>query len=447
MSKHNVRETALDILVSIEKNQSYSNLLLNKMIEKNNIKGKDIGLLTEMVYGSIQQRDLLDFYVEPFLKNKKKIELWVSILIRLSVYQMLFLDRVPERAIFFEAVEIAKKRGHKGISSMVNGVLRTIQREGVPSLNEILDPTKRLAIETSHPEWLVKRWVEQLGYEETKKMCEINLKPPVQTARVNISRTTVDELLHQLENDGYSVSKGDLSLDSIKSTSGNLVHSTAFKQGLLTIQDESSMLVARALGVSINEKILDSCAAPGGKTTHIAELLNNTGQVVSLDLHEHKVRLIDQQVERLQLSNVTTKALDSRKVKEHFVEESFDKILVDAPCSGFGVIRRKPDIKFAKKESDIENLAKIQLSILQAVSPLLKKGGILVYSTCTIDREENTDIIEKFLSENKDFSYDHSIKERLPERVQPYIEDGQIQIYPQYFETDGFYIASLKKQV
>ena len=447
MSKHNVRETALDILVSIEKNQSYSNLLLNKMIEKNNIKGKDIGLLTEMVYGSIQQRDLLDFYVEPFLKNKKKIELWVSILIRLSVYQMLFLDRVPERAIFFEAVEIAKKRGHKGISSMVNGVLRTIQREGVPSLNEILDPTKRLAIETSHPEWLVKRWVEQLGYEETKKMCEINLKPPVQTARVNISRTTVDELLHQLENDGYSVSKGDLSLDSIKSTSGNLVHSTAFKQGLLTIQDESSMLVARALGVSINEKVLDSCAAPGGKTTHIAELLNNTGQVISLDLHEHKVRLIDQQVERLQLSNVTTKALDSRKVKEHFVEESFDKILVDAPCSGFGVIRRKPDIKFAKKESDIENLAKIQLSILQAVSPLLKKGGILVYSTCTIDREENTDIIEKFLSENKDFSYDHSIKERLPERVQPYIEDGQIQIYPQYFETDGFYIASLKKQV
>lgn len=447
MSKHNVRETALDILVSIEKNQSYSNLLLNKMIEKNNIKGKDIGLLTEMVYGSIQQRDLLDFYVEPFLKNKKKIELWVSILIRLSVYQMLFLDRVPERAIFFEAVEIAKKRGHKGISSMVNGVLRTIQREGVPSLNEILDPTKRLAIETSHPEWLVKRWVEQLGYEETKKMCEINLKPPVQTARVNISRTTVDELLQQLENDGYSVSKGDLSLDSIKSTSGNLVHSTAFKQGLLTIQDESSMLVARALGVSINEKVLDSCAAPGGKTTHIAELLNNTGQVISLDLHEHKVRLIDQQVERLQLSNVTTKALDSRKVKEHFVEESFDKILVDAPCSGFGVIRRKPDIKFAKKESDIENLAKIQLSILQAVSPLLKKGGILVYSTCTIDREENTDIIEKFLSENKDFSYDHSIKERLPERVQPYIEDGQIQIYPQYFETDGFYIASLKKQV
>ena len=288
---------------------------------------------------------------------------------------------------------------------------------------------------------------DRLGYEETKKMCEINLKPPVQTARVNISRTTVDELLHQLENDGYSVSKGDLSLDSIKSTSGNLVHSTAFKQGLLTIQDESSMLVARALGVSINEKILDSCAAPGGKTTHIAELLNNTGQVVSLDLHEHKVRLIDQQVERLQLSNVTTKALDSRKVKEHFVEESFDKILVDAPCSGFGVIRRKPDIKFAKKESDIENLARIQLSILQAVSPLLKKGGILVYSTCTIDREENADIIEKFLSENKDFSYDHSIKGRLPERVQPYIEDGQIQIYPQYFETDGFYIASLKKQV
>jgi 16S rRNA (cytosine967-C5)-methyltransferase len=447
MNKGNVREAALEILLSIEKNQAYSNLLLNKMIEKNNIKGKDIGLLTEIVYGTIQRRDVLDFYLAPFLKNKKKMELWVIVLLRLSVYQMTFLDRVPDRAIFFEAVEIAKRRGHKGISSMVNGVLRTIQRESTPSTKEIKDPIKRLAIETSHPEWLVKRWVDQIGYEEAQKMCEINLVPPIQTARVNLSKTTIEDVLTMLQEEGYSVERGDLSEDSIKTTGGNLVSSNAFKEGFITIQDESSMLVARALDVQPAHQVLDSCAAPGGKTTHIAELLKGSGQVISLDLHEHKVKLINQQVNRLNLTNVKAMALDSRNVQEQFEPESFDRILVDAPCSGFGVIRRKPDIKFAKKEGDIEKLASIQLSILQAVSPLLKKGGILVYSTCTIDKEENTDIIEKFLSENANFSKDSTLNDRLPTRVQPHIKDGQLQIYPHYFQTDGFYIASLRKQV
>ncbi|QOR68514.1 16S rRNA (cytosine(967)-C(5))-methyltransferase RsmB [Cytobacillus suaedae] len=447
MNKGNVREAALEILLSIEKNQAYSNLLLNKMIEKNSIKGKDIGLLTEIVYGTIQRRDVLDYYLAPFIKKQKKLELWVTILLRLSVYQMIFLDRVPDRAIFFEAVEIAKRRGHKGISSMVNGVLRTLQREGAPSIEEIGDPVKRLAIETSHPEWLVKRWVEQMGYEEAKKMCEINLIPPSQTARVNLSRTTIEEVLTMLKEEGYEVEKGDLSEDSVKITKGNLVSSHAFSEGYLTIQDESSMLVARALDIQHNHQVLDSCAAPGGKTTHIAELLKNSGQVMSLDLHEHKVRLINQQVSRLKLTNVKTLAMDSRKAEGQFEKESFDRILVDAPCSGFGVIRRKPDIKFAKRENDIEKLSSIQLSILQAVSPLLKKGGILVYSTCTIDKEENTEIIEKFLSENPDFEQDSTLNDRLPTRVHPYIKDGQLQIYPQYFETDGFYIASLRKQV
>jgi 16S rRNA (cytosine967-C5)-methyltransferase len=192
---------------------------------------------------------------------------------------------------------------------------------------------------------------------------------------------------------------------------------------------------------------LDSCAAPGGKSTHIAELMHNTGQVVSLDIHDHKVKLIQEQAERLHLTNIQTKVLDSRKVSEYFEKESFDKILVDAPCTGFGVLRRKPDIKYAKTENDIRQLAKIQREILAAVAPLLKKGGILVYSTCTIDQEENSDVIEDFLRHHPQFNLDETLKERLPEKVRPYVSEGKLQILPHYFGSDGFFIASLRKKV
>ncbi|WP_449539962.1 16S rRNA (cytosine(967)-C(5))-methyltransferase RsmB [Ferdinandcohnia sp. Marseille-Q9671] len=447
MTKNKVRDIALDILLQIEKSQAYSNLLLNQMIIKNDLKGKDIGLLTEIVYGTIQRRDTLDFYLAPFLKKSKKLEQWVRILLRLSLYQMVYLDRVPERAIFFEAVEIAKKRGHKGTSSLVNGVLRSIQREGLPSISSIKDDIERLAIETSHPLWLVKRWVNQMGLDEARKMCEINCTPPLQTARVNSMITTKQELIQRLEEEGIEATEGKVSVDSIEATRGNLAHSKAFKEGYFTIQDESSMLVARALGVETEDIILDSCAAPGGKTTHIAELLQNTGKLFSLDLHEHKIKLINEQVTRLKLENVDTKAMDSRKSGEVFEKESFDKILVDAPCSGFGVIRRKPDIKYSKSGSDSNNLARIQLEILTEVSTLLKKGGILVYSTCTIDHEENEGVIRTFLEHNQDFMLDDKLENLLPEIVKPYVNNGQLQLYPHYFGTDGFYIARLRKQV
>jgi 16S rRNA (cytosine967-C5)-methyltransferase len=447
MKSKNVREVALETLLAIEKNQAYSNLLLNKMIEKYQLSSKDVGLLTEIVYGTIQRRDTLDYYLRPFLKKANKLEVWVKVLLRLSLYQMLYLDRVPDRAAIYEAVEIAKRRGHKGIASMVNGVLRAIQREGVPSLEEIADRVERLAVETSHPLWLVRRWVEQFGFEEARKMCETNLLPPEQTARINISRITVNEAIDRLREEGIEVTCGNVVPEAVKSKKGNLAHTTTYKEGYLTIQDESSMLVAKALGVKENERILDSCAAPGGKSTHIAELMYNTGQVISLDIHDHKINLIQEQAERLQLHNIDAQVLDSRKVMERFAEETFDKILVDAPCSGFGVLRRKPDIKYAKKENDIFELSKVQRDILEAVAPLLKKGGTLVYSTCTIDEEENEKIIEEFLRRHPEFEIDETMRERLPEKVKPYVKNGQLQILPHYFGTDGFFIAALRKKV
>ncbi len=447
MKTKNVREVALETLLAIEEKEAYSNLLLNKMIETHRLSEKDTGLLTEIVYGTIQRRDTLDYYLRPFLKKARKLHTWVKVLLRLSLYQMMYLDRIPDRAIIFEAVEIAKKRGHQGIASMVNGVLRTVQREGVPSLDAIVDDIERLAVETSHPLWLVKRWVDQYGIEETRNMCETNLLAPKQTARVNTARTKVEQVIHQLEQEGVEVVRGEVAEEAIKAKKGNLARTQTFQEGYITIQDESSMLVAKALGVREHDRVLDSCAAPGGKSTHIAELMNNTGQVVSLDIHEHKVKLIEEQAKRLRLTNIATHVLDSRNVANYFADETFDKILVDAPCSGSGVIRRKPDIKYAKTEADIPTLAKLQLEILTAAAPLLKKGGTLVYSTCTIDEEENGDVIAEFLSRHPEFIVDETLKERLPEKVRPYVNNGQLRLLPHYFDSDGFFIASLRKKV
>lgn len=446
MKKNNVRDVALEALLQIEKNQAYSNLLLNSFIKKHVVDKKDIPLFTELVYGTLQRRDTLDFFLAPFLKKGKKIEAWVKILLRLSIYQMIYLDRIPERAIFFEAVEIAKKRGHKGTASLVNGVLRSLQREGIPSVDEIEDDIQKVAIKTSHPEWLVKRWTEQFGLRDTEQICETNLLPPVQTARVNQMKETKDSLIEKLTEEGFAVEHGDLSEDAIKSLKGNLVQAEAFKEGLFTIQDESSMLVARALGPDAGDIVLDACAAPGGKSTHIAEQLNGTGTVHSLDIHEHKVKLIKEQAERLDLNNIKTYALDSRKADEQFEKESFDKILVDAPCSGLGVMRRKPDLKYTKSEADVNKLAKLQYTILEHVAPLLKGNGRLIYSTCTVDREENEHVVEQFLQTHPEFERDETLANRLPDRVKPFIKNGQLQILPHYFGTDGFYIAALRKK-
>lgn len=444
---YNVREVGLDTLLQIEKHQSYSNLLLNEMIHKHRLNPKDVGLLTEIVYGTIQRKLTLDYFLRPFLKNPNKIDTWVLVLLRLSLYQILYLDRIPTRAVIHEAVEIAKKRGHRGISGMVNGVLRSIQREGVPSIKEIIDPLERLSIEMSFPSWLIKKWVDQYGVDDTRKMCESSLLPPPISARVNRKKTTIENVISLLNEENVTATKGNLSLDAIIVSKGNIAKTKVFKEGLVTIQDESSMLVARALDIKNGEMVLDSCAAPGGKTTHIAELLEDNGKVVSVDLHPHKVKLIDEQVQRLQLTNVETIVHDSRRLHEQFERETFDRILVDAPCSGFGVIRRKPDIKYSKKAEDVRGLATIQLNILNSVSSLLKKGGKLVYSTCTIDQEENGEIVKQFLKQNPQFMLDDTLKDDIPEQLKSYVKNGQVQILPHYFGTDGFYIARFRKRV
>ncbi|WP_332690154.1 16S rRNA (cytosine(967)-C(5))-methyltransferase RsmB [Halalkalibacter lacteus] len=441
-----VREVALDVLLQIEKNQAYSNLLLNQTVNRANLDPRDVGLLTEIVYGTIQRKSTLDFYLQAFVKKGvDSLQDWVKVLLRLSVYQFVYLDRVPERAVVHEAVTIAKKRGHKGISGMINGVLRSILREGLPSIDDVGDKMQKLALETSFPAWILERWIHQYGFEETKAMCLSSLTPPSVTVRVNQVKATVDEVLELLREEGLDVNRGELSPDAIVVEKGNIFQTNTYKQGYVTAQDESSMLVGRAVGATPGMRVADTCAAPGGKSTHIAEQMDDTGTVLSFDLHDHKVKLIHEQANRLGLTCIMAEAMDARKIHEKVVQP-FDRVLVDAPCSGFGVIRRKPDIKWSKREQDIKAIKKIQLEILHSVAPFVKSGGTLIYSTCTVDKDENEESVAAFLAEHPEFQLDKTLRDRLPEKVVGRYREGMITILPQDFQTDGFFIASLIKQ-
>ncbi|MDQ0253773.1 16S rRNA (cytosine967-C5)-methyltransferase [Evansella vedderi] len=449
MKQGNVRESALEVLLKIEKNQAYSHLLLNETIKKAKLNPKDVPLLTEVVYGTIQFQKTIDYYLTPFSKRPlHKLEKWVLILLRLTLYQMVYLDRIPDHAAINEAVQIAKKRGHQGIAGMVNGILRSIQRGELPNPEAIEDPMEQLAVKTSHPVWLISRWSNQYGTEKTAKMAEANLLHPIHTVRLNTLKASKAEVIQSLQNDGIEAKESKNIPESLVILKGSVIPTKAYKKGWITIQDEGSMLVAYALDPKENERVLDACAAPGGKSTHIAERMGNRGEVVSLDIHKHKVGLIEQQAQRLQLTNIHVQTMDARGAEEHFERESFDRILVDAPCSGLGVIQRKPDLKWTKSIEDIHHLSTVQRDILDSVWPLLKAGGRLVYSTCTIDKEENNKVITSFVEERQDAYFDETLMDRLPESFRDCsgTELGMLQLFPGEKGTDGFFISSIMKK-
>lgn len=438
----NVRDAALTILLAIDKNQAYSNLLLHNTIEKYKIDEKDRALLTELTYGTLQHKYTLDYYLEPFIRGK--VDIWVRWLLRLSLYQMEYLSRIPAHAAVNEAVEIAKRRGHKGIASMVNGILRSILREGVRSTDAIENTNERLAIATSHPQWLVDRWVESYGYEQTATMLEENNVPPVQTVRVNLTKATVEQVLTTLEREGVKAQRSEVMPECIYFKNGQAARTGAFRNGLITIQDESSMLPANVLNPQPGMKVLDMCAAPGGKTTHIAEKMQNDGQILAMDLHPHKLNLIDENTARLGLDIVQTAPIDGRKAASFLAKESFDAVLVDAPCSGLGVMRRKPDIKYTKREEDLESLQMIQLAILDNAVQVLKTGGRLVYSTCTVDKRENEGTVEAFLESHPEMEAEPLTN--LPEKLLAKQQHGMLQVFPQDFGSDGFFVAAFRKK-
>lgn len=441
---HSVRYTALEAIERINHGGAYSNLLLNDLIKKNQVADKDTGLLTELVYGTVSRKRLLAFYLAPFTAQAKRIDSWVQSLLELSVYQLCFLDRVPDHAILNEAVEIAKAKGNPGIGKFVNGVLRSFQRKGTPLLTDIHDPIERLAVEISLPTFLTEKFVQEIGIEETRKLGLSLLEPSHVSARIDLQRISRESALEQLQEEGIEARLSEVSPYGIIADKGFLAGSKLYEAGLLTIQDESSMLVAQVIGAKPGEKILDACSAPGGKTTHMAALLEGKGKITALDIHEHKLKLVRENAERLHVSDVVeTKAMDARTVDEHFTLESFDRILIDAPCSGLGLMRRKPDIKYQKESEDFRQLPKIQRAILESCAPTLKKGGILVYSTCTIISEENQEVIAAFLEDHPEFE---KVELAVNAIVQLAIQDQMLVLYPEMLMTDGFFICAMRKK-
>lgn len=433
MMNNNVRYVALTILDDVLTGEAYSNLQLNEAIKNEAVSKKDIGLLTELVYGTIQRKITLEYLIEPFIQTKLKG--WMKRLLIMSAYQYVYLDKVPDHAIINEAVNIAKNRGDLHNSKAINAILRSFMAAPLRTFDEIKHDDKRLSVEASVPLWLTKHWITHFGYEKTKEMCLLSLTPPDTTVRVNTTRITVSEAIERLESNGYTVEL-DKDIERCLHIKGEpIVNDRLFKDGLLSVQDKSSMFVAEIMNVKEGSTVLDACSAPGGKTCHIAEILNQTGQVDAYDIHPHKIDLIDFNVKKLRLKNVNTDVHDATQP----FNQTYDYILVDAPCSGFGVMRRKPEIKYEKTSKDVEALWHLQLEILENASKSLAPGGELVYSTCTIEQMENENVVYSFLKANKDFEFSTFIDPRTNQ------ETKTLQLLPQDYNSDGFFITKVKR--
>ncbi len=448
-SAQSSRELAMDVLVRVEQQQAYSNIALNQVLLREKLPRSEAGLVTELVYGTIQRLNTIDYLLTRFLsKGLDKLEPWVRSLLRISLYQIHYLDRIPHHAAVNEAVKIAGRRGHKGISGMVNAVLRNMLRQ--PEKLQIptdLPIIESIALTYSHPEWIVSRWLDQYGESETRAICESNNKPPHTSVRVNAIQMNTDKFLTLLGENGYSSERSAIAPDGIVvEGGGNMALSSWYKEGDISIQDESSMLVARIVDPQPGEKVLDCCAAPGGKTTHMAELMNDQGSIIANDIHEHKKQLIDAQAERLGIRSIQTRIGDARLLGSDYVDHMFDRILLDAPCSGLGVIRRKPDLKWAKQEGDITEIREIQIRILDNIHNLLKPGGMLIYSTCTLEYDENQAVISQFLEKHPDYALDNNLNHQFPALSRSFLGEGMLQILPHQYQSDGFFIARLIKQ-
>lgn len=438
------------MLTRVEQDKAYSNLLLHQTLAKHRLERQDAALATELVYGTIQRLNTIDYFLSGFVaKGLERLQPWVRSLLRLSFYQLHYLQRIPPHAAVNEAVELAKRRGHPGISGMVNGVLRNVlRRKEELCLPAELPPVRRIALEHSHPEWMVERWLRRYGEAETARMCAANNEPPQIGLRVNRLRSDRGGLLEKLRSAGFAAEPSPLApAGLIVAGGGNPALTSWYAAGEFSIQDESSMLVAEAVAPEPGMTVLDCCAAPGGKTTHLAELMQDRGAVCACDVHEHKEKLVREQAERLGLSCIRTLVGDARHLAERYAAASFDRILLDAPCSGLGVIRRKPDLKWAKREGEIAAIARVQRDILDAVHPLLKPGGVLVYSTCTVEPEENEEQIRAFLERNRQFSPAPFPDGILPEGwAKEAGRSGALQLLPHHFRSDGFFIARLVKR-
>jgi len=444
------REAALQVVYRVMEEGAFASLALNEILQDARINTQDKSLATELAYSTIKAWQTLDWVLGLFIKKPlNKMPPWIRCLLRLGAAQLLFIDRIPAWAAINETVELAKKYGHRGTVSLVNGVLRNLDRkkEKIPYPDAASDPAGYLALRYYHPLWLVTRWLNEFGYRETESLCRINNEPAPLIVRANTLKTGIDELIKRLREEGAVSKRCRFSPEGlIVEDLGSVEASPSFQEGLFYVQDEASQLVSHALKPLPGAKVIDVSAAPGGKTTHLAQLMENRGLILAGDIHPGRLEMIKENCRRLGIECVETVQIDAREWGSRYPEVA-EYLLIDAPCSGLGVLRRRPDARWRKELNQIGEMSQLQLEILMGASKALKPGGILVYSTCSIAREENQEVIRKFLEQDPYFkmvSLEH-INTLLPADLKEDTRKGWLQFLPQRHGTDGFFIARLKK--
>jgi 16S rRNA (cytosine967-C5)-methyltransferase len=443
------REIALYAITDILSEKGYNNIVLRKTLNQNKqLSIVQRGFVTEIVNGTLRNLIYIDYVIGMFSKTPvPKIKPMVLNTMRIAVYQIMFMDKVPDSAACNEAVAFVKKKGLAGLSGFVNGVLRNIVRNkaSVKLPDENREPVKYLSIRYSYPEWIIGYWLKEFDYERVKLMCAENNVAPRMGVCINTNRTTREELKKLLAEDNIAATDGCILNDSLYlSKTSDIAESDAYNKGLFHIMDESSMTAVKVLDPKPGNVVIDVCAAPGGKSFYCGYLMQNSGKIVSGDVHEHKIALLKEGAQRLGLDILQAELSDATVFNPKY-ENIADCLIADAPCSGLGLVKKKPDIKYNKTYEDIKSLVKIQRDILTAAARYVKVGGSLVYSTCTVSVEENIENVRWFLD---NFDYETvDISPLLPDKIKGNTaKDGYIQLLPGDFGTDGFFIAKFVRK-
>lgn len=431
-----VRERALHVLNHVIEKNGYANLSLDSALEGLTL-ARDRAFVSEIVYGTLRHLKTLDAVIAHFSNIKlRKISGVVRNILRMSSYQMVYM-RVPHFACINESVRLTKKYSHAGSVAFVNALLRKVSQrheEVVFKDDETL---------YSFPQWMIEKWYAQKGVEFTRALMESLNQRPELCFRVNTLKIAKDILIKQLQEEGVTLKPGRYIEEAFLVEGAELFSSQALKQGLLYVQDESSMVAVKVLDPKKGERVLDMCAAPGGKSSYCASLMQNQGEIEAWDIHPHRVDLLKKNFERLGVGIAKARKEDALVLKPHLVE-GFDKVIVDAPCSGLGVIRKKPEIKWDKSEDDIQNLQKIQKQLLNTAANYVKPGGVLVYSTCTLLQEENEEVVNTFLQNHPSFNA-QVLQPFLPEPLKNEVSSHCLTLYPHKQGGDGFFIARMKR--
>jgi 16S rRNA (cytosine967-C5)-methyltransferase len=448
MDIDHAREAALKILYEINEKGAYSNIALNKYFSSHELSERDRSFITELVYGAVKWKLTLDKTIAACSNIRlRKMSPWIINILRLGVYQLHHMSRVPPSAACNESVRLAGRYGHKASAGFVNAVLRNISRGGgahvVPDRE--VDPAGYLSVRYSYPRWITERYIELYGMEFAESLLDAGNETPELTVRANTLKASADELTEMLRRDGIDAVPGRYAKEAVIIKSPvSVAHLEAFRKGYFQVQDESSMLPAAVLSPEPGDNVLDACSAPGGKTTHMAQLMNNSGSITARDIHEHKLKLIEEAAARLGTDIIRTELKDAAAADPKD-EMAYDRVLLDAPCTGLGIIRRKPDIKWARENGDVKSITALQSRMIANVSRAVKPGGVLVYSTCTILPEENEDVVRIFIESNPEF-YEDDIAPFVPPALARHSKGCMLQLYPNRDGIDGFFVARLKRR-